>query len=198
LRSLLPVVYAVVASVALVACSRDGRELRPATPDQNATVAITTTVAIDPPNEAVPFSVAGPWRDGDVIADEHTCRGAGTPPGLEILGIPAGAVALAVLLVDLAQPERPLWLITDLPPDARVLASGIPPADARAVVVGDGGLTWVAPCPAAGERREYILSVYALDSPLPPDLAVTDVDAALTAVEERAFDITESVFLVGQ
>lgn len=191
------IVAVTLVGVALVACSRDGRELRPATPDQNATVAVTTTPAIDPPDEVVPFSVAGPWRDGDVIAYEHTCRGAGTPPGLEILGIPAGTGALAVLLVDLEQPERPLWLVTDLVPDARVLAAGVPPADARAAVVGDDGATWVAPCPAAGERREYILSVYALDSRLPVDATTTDVDAVLTAVEERAFDIAEGIFVVG-
>ena len=189
----------------LTGCSRDGRELRPASPDQNATIAVTTTAPIDPPTEALEFAVAGPWRESEDIAVAHTCAGEGTPPPLEILGIPSGAAALAVHLVELTSPERPLWLLANLAPDSRVLADGVVPADAVAVAVtiadgtpvtdAAGVRTYAAPCPPPGERREYLLSVYALDAAIPADAATSnDADVVLGAIEERAYDIAESVF----
>jgi len=189
----------------LTGCSRDGRELRPASPDQNATIAVTTTAPIDPPTEALEFAVAGPWRESEDIAAAHTCAGEGTPPPLEILGIPAGSAALAIHLVELSSPERPLWLLANLAPDSRVLADGVVPADAVAVAVtiadgtpvtdAAGVRTYAAPCPPPGERREYLLSVYALDAAIPADAATSnDADVVLGAIEERAFDIAESVF----
>ena len=196
-----------LATFVLTGCSRDGRDLRPASPDQNASIAVTTTAPIDPPTETLEFAVAGPWRESEDIAAAHTCAGEGTPPPLEFLGIPAGAAALAVHLVELTSPERPLWLLANLAPDSRVLADGIVPADAVAVAVTDadgtpvtdaaGVRTYSAPCPPPGERREYLLSVYALDATIPADVAASnDADVVLGAIEERTYDIAESVFTV--
>ena len=196
---------AVLVTLVLTGCSRDGRELRPASPDQNASIAVTTTAPIDPPTETLEFAVAGPWRESEDIAVAHTCAGEGTPPPLEILGIPSGAAALAVHLVELTSPERPLWLLANLAPDSRVLADGVVPADAVAVAVtiadgtaitdAGGVRTYAAPCPPPGERREYLLSVYALDAAIPAEVAASnDADVILGAIEERAYDIAESVF----
>lgn len=199
-------VVVVTSALAIAGCSRDGRELRPAGPDQNASIAVTSTAAIDPPTETLGFSVAGPWRESEDIAVAHTCAGGGTQPPLEIVGIPAGTAALAVHLVELTSPEQPLWLLANLAADSRVLAGGTTPADAVAVAISDdtegagspdGAAGYSAPCPPPGERREYLLSVYALDAPIPADAATSnDADTVLTAIEERAFDIAESVFTV--
>ena len=86
-----------------------------------------------------------------------------------------------------------------------MLADGVVPADAVAVAVtiadgtpvtdAAGVRTYAAPCPPPGERREYLLSVYALDAAIPADAATSnDADVVLGAIEERAFDIAESVF----
>ena len=158
---------------------------------------MTTTAAVDPPTETIEFSVAGPWRESEDIAVAHTCAGEGSPPPLEILGIPEGTAALAVHLVALDSPEQTLWLVVNLAADARVLADAVVPADAASIGVTDDARTYSAPCAAGGQRREYLLSVYALDSLLPVEtVASGDPDVVLTAIEERAYDIAESVFTV--
>ena len=62
-------------------------------------------------------------------------------------------------------------------------------------------LGYQPPCPSSGERRQYLLTVFALDTVI-NTAAITDADgtvdadALLTAVEMSAFDIAESTFYV--
>ncbi|MFM8644704.1 MAG: hypothetical protein ACKODN_05675, partial [Actinomycetota bacterium] len=70
--------------LALTACSRDGRVLAPATPEQNESIAIAPTessVSLEP-SEA--FAIRGPWIDGADIDLAFTCYGRNVSPPLEI------------------------------------------------------------------------------------------------------------------
>jgi phosphatidylethanolamine-binding protein (PEBP) family uncharacterized protein len=63
----------------------------------------------------------------------------------------------------------------------------------------DGALGYRAPCPSAGERRQYLLTVFALDGVVDTAAVtsadgVVDTEALLTAIEMQTFDLAESTF----
>jgi phosphatidylethanolamine-binding protein (PEBP) family uncharacterized protein len=65
----------------------------------------------------------------------------------------------------------------------------------------DGNLGYQPPCPSSGERRQYLLTVFALDAVINSAGisnadGTVDADALLTAVEMSAFDVAESTFYV--
>jgi phosphatidylethanolamine-binding protein (PEBP) family uncharacterized protein len=177
----------VLAVTTLGACSRDGRTLAPALPEQTESVAIAptdTTVSLAPSDD---FSVTGPWMEGGDIDLAFTCYGRKVSPPLQILGQPGGTVSMAVLLHSVDAPEDVLWLMANI-------AGGT-------VALGDGTAGFSPPCPPSGERRQYLLTVFALDTRL--DVAtVTAADGAidseqlLTAVEMATFDLAEATFYV--
>src|SRR6187402_1668737 len=67
----------------LVACSHDGRTLRPPSPDQTASILVTTTSgpAVEPlpPDQLV---VNVPWMDAGEIPLEYTCKGDDVSPAI--------------------------------------------------------------------------------------------------------------------
>jgi phosphatidylethanolamine-binding protein (PEBP) family uncharacterized protein len=65
----------------------------------------------------------------------------------------------------------------------------------------DGNAGYAAPCPASGERRQYLLTVFALDNLVETGALITadgtiDAEALLTEIEMGTFDLAESTFYV--
>lgn len=187
--------------VALSACSRDGRVLAPAKPEQNASIAIApsdTNPSLEP-SEA--FSVTGPYLEGADIDLGYTCYGRNVSPPLQISGQPTGTVTLAILLHDVESPDRLLWAMANIAGNTVALGEGATPPDAVVATNSDGNVGFSPPCPNSGERRQYLLTVFALDSVI--DVAavtgvdgVIDAESLLTAVEMATFDLAESTFYV--
>jgi phosphatidylethanolamine-binding protein (PEBP) family uncharacterized protein len=195
------VATALLSSVVLAACSRDGRTLAPALPEQNESIAIapTDTAASLEPSES--FSVTGQWMEGGDIDLAFTCYGRNVSPPLEITGQPSGTVTLAVLLHDVTTPDVLLWTMANISGGTVAIGEGATPPDVVVATNSDGNLGYQPPCPSSGERRQYLLTVFALDAVINSAGisnadGTVDADALLTAVEMSAFDVAESTFYV--
>ncbi|HEX9258012.1 MAG TPA: YbhB/YbcL family Raf kinase inhibitor-like protein [Acidimicrobiales bacterium] len=173
---------AIACAIALVACSNDGRELRPPGPDQTLSI-ITTSSApsttVPPPvsgdgpstSEADPgqelgFTLTLPFGDGQDIPRRHTCDGADVAPQVTWANVPDGAVELALTVVDLdSNPSGFVhWAITGLDPATPGIAEGKVPAGAAQAVNGFDFVGYKGPCPADGTHT-YLYTVYALSEP---------------------------------
>lgn len=191
----------VLSVLLLAACSRDGRTLAPALPEQNESIAIApteTTVSLEPSDA---FAVRGPWIEGSDIDLAFTCYGRNVSPPLEISGQPSGTVTLALLLHDVTTPDRILWAMANISGGTVAIGEGATPPDVVVATNSDGAAGYAPPCPSSGERRQYLLTVFALDQAL--DVTgitnadgTVDGDALLTAVEMGTFDLAESTFYV--
>ena len=198
-------VNAVGLAMALVmilgACSRDGRTLAPALPEQNESIAIVpdeTAQALQPSDA---FSVSGPWIEGAEIDLTYTCYGRDVSPPLQITGQPAGTVTLAVLLHDVETPEQLLWTMANIAGGTVALGEGATPPDVVIATNSEGSVGYAPPCPSKGERRQFLLTVFAMDKVI--DLAavtgasgVVDAELLLTEIEMSTFDLAESTFYV--
>lgn len=195
------VLFIALSACFIGACSRDGRTLAPATPEQNESVAIApteTSVSLEPSES---FAVQGPWMEGGDIDLAFTCYGRSVSPPLQISGQPAGTVSLALLLHDVATPDELLWTMGNLAGGTVAIGEGGAPPDAVVATNSGGSTGFQPPCPPSGERRQYLLTVFALDKAI--DVAgITNADGSidgeslLTAMEMSAFDIAESTFYV--
>ncbi|MCB2223625.1 MAG: YbhB/YbcL family Raf kinase inhibitor-like protein [Actinobacteria bacterium] len=114
---------------------------------------------------------------GRRIPARHTCDGDGVPPRLDVDGIPAGAISLAVLVED---PDAPggtwvHWVRFDLPPESPVAAEG-----GRTGANSWRRAAYDGPCPPTGTHR-YLYRVYALSDTLrlPDRSTAAEVRAAM-------------------
>lgn len=200
-RKLAVSVAIVVLSGLLAACSRDGRTLAPALPEQNESIAIApteTSVSLEPSES---FAVTGPWMEGGDIDLSFTCYGRNVSPPLQISGQPPGTVTLALVLHDVETPDVLLWTMANVAAGTVAIGEGAAPPDVVIATNSDGNLGYQPPCPSSGERRQYLLTVFALDAVInAPAITEADgtvsADALLTAVEMSAFDIAETTFYV--
>ncbi|MFZ9622310.1 MAG: YbhB/YbcL family Raf kinase inhibitor-like protein [Ilumatobacteraceae bacterium] len=192
---------AMLSLVALTGCSRDGRTLAPALPEQTESIAIApvdTAASLEPSEN---FAVSGPWTEGADIDLTYTCYGRSVSPPLQITGQPAGTVSLAVLLHDVETPERLLWTMANLSGGTVAIGEGATPPDVVIATNSDGNAGYAAPCPASGERRQYLLTVFALDNLVETGALINtdgtiDAEALLTEIEMGTFDLAESTFYV--
>lgn len=194
-RRLLP---ASLLAATLVSCSTDGRTLAPASPAQNESVAIAPS---QPLNTEETFAIRGPWTEGSDIDLTYTCYGDAISPPIEIVAQPPGTVTLAVQLYAAASPDDLLWLVANVAGGTVGIGAGGLPPDVIVATNSDGAPGYRAPCPSTGERRQYVLALYALDGALDPT-EVTGIDGTvngetlLTAIERRTFDLVETTFFV--
>lgn len=102
------------------------------------------------------------------IPEKYSCLGKDISPSLEIEGIPAEAVSLAVIMHD---PDAPAgdwvhWLVWNIPVTHHIRENHVPGIEG----LNDFHKTcYKGPCPPEGTHR-YIFKVYALDAIL--DLTV--------------------------
>jgi phosphatidylethanolamine-binding protein (PEBP) family uncharacterized protein len=195
------VLAVVVALTTVTACSRDGRTLAPALPEQNQSIAIVASESTTALQPSEGFALRGPWIEGADIDLAFTCYGRQVSPPLEIFEQPVGTVTLAVLLHDLETPDRLLWTMANIAGGTVAIGEGSTPPDVIVATNSDGGIGYQPPCPPSGERRQYLMTLFALDSVIDP-AGVTnpdgsvDADALLGAVEMATFDLAESTFYV--
>ncbi len=190
-RALGPVVGALLA---LVACSSDGREMRPPLAGQTESVIAptdTATFGLDTqaPIEPAEMTLYGPWLDGESIPVAHTCDGSWPP--LSWTGVPDGTVSLALVVLDTSDTTvdavgRAHWIVTNIEPTIVSIASGALPAGAVVAANAFGSdaapeLAWRAPCPPAAEMHTYVFELHALDQivELPPETPAGEMVRAI-------------------
>ncbi|CAB4537057.1 unannotated protein [freshwater metagenome] len=194
-----------VATVAITSCSTDGRELRAPGSGQGESIEIvettveTTPAAQDSSLQAI-FTVTGTWLDGGAIDSRHTCDGANISPSLEISNTSIDAKSLAITLIDLAAPEKPLWVMANISPNETSIQEGGIPDGAIVGATTNGSKInsgYSGPCATGGEMHEYLLVAYALDQMLefePDPKSLTDSRLLYEAIQSSAFDSAETRF----
>jgi Raf kinase inhibitor-like YbhB/YbcL family protein len=204
-RGLIVVISA--AALLTAACDTgDGRELRPAGPDQTASVfnSTTTTIPADPavlgsglPGEGVGelgLTLRAPWEDEAPIDVRFTCdsaggvSGEGLSPALSWSGVPLEATNLAVVVTDLSADGFVHWVVTGIDPGVTGLGEGEAPAGGIQGANGFGEVGWGGPCPPVGTgEHEYLVQLHALDRDLglapgfDGEEAIPDIEAASIA-----------------
>lgn len=197
-----------MSTAVLTACNDDGRTLRPAAPDQTASVSTSSTSA--PPSieelddgtnggndattlapvitdglAAVDVELQAPWVEGGVVPVDQTCDGANESPAVSWTDVPEGTVEIAITVVD-ATDGSVHWLVAGISSDTLGLEAGMIPLGAVEALNAQGTIGYDGPCPAAGELSTVTLAVHFLDAPS----GVADGDpgaAALDAVTESEF-----------
>lgn len=194
-----------IATFAISSCSTDGRELRAPGVGQGESIAIVETTAETTPGaqdtslQAI-FTVTGTWLDGGAIDTRHTCSGANISPSLQISNAPVDAASLAITLIDLAAPEKPLWLLANISPSETSIQEGGLPAGAIIGATANGtkiNSGYSGPCGTGNEMHEYLLVVYALDQMLefdPDPKSLSDSRLLYEAIQSSAFDSAETRF----
>jgi Raf kinase inhibitor-like YbhB/YbcL family protein len=197
------VIALALVATSLAACSRDdGRALPPPRPDQNRSIATTTTVGTtgaasvdgagdnaaddgDDGSDVGPATLLAPWVGGDPIPDVYTCKGGNQAPSLVWRGMQPGAVEQAIVMTDVDANNFVHWLVTGIPP---ALTNLDPASIPQGAVVGQnsGGTTgYTGPCPPSG-RHTYFITLYSLRAPsgvtasTPPSEALAAVRAMQT------------------
>ena len=179
------VLTSAVALTAIACDTGDGRDLRPAGPDQTASVfnSTTTTIPADPavlgsglPGEGVGelgLTLRAPWDDEAVIDVRFTCdsaggeSGEGLSPALSWSGIPVEATNLAVVVTDLSADGFVHWVVAGIDPGVTGLGEGEAPAGGIQGTNGFGEVGWGGPCPPPGTgEHEYLVQLHALDQDL--------------------------------
>ena len=198
----------------VAACDHgDGRELRPAGPDQTADLLLPTTTTIPPdpavlgsglPGEGVGqegLTLRAPWEDEGPIDPWYTCEqtggtpGTGASPELSWSGVPADTDNLAILVTDLSANGFVHWAIVGLDPTLTSLPEGLASTVAVQGKNGFGNIGWGGPCPPVGSgEHEYLIQMYALDH----DLGLAPGFDATTAQEQIESASIAAVSLVGR
>jgi Raf kinase inhibitor-like YbhB/YbcL family protein len=164
------------AALAATACSHDGRTLRPAGPNQTASIITTTSstagAAVNGSGGSAGSGITGgsgmaiatPWADGAAIDAQYTCRGADTSPALSWSGVPSTSRELALAFTDLDADDFVHWVMAGLPPNAVGLAANTVPQSAILANNGFNEAAYSGPCPPDGQHT-YLLTLYALGAP---------------------------------
>lgn len=183
---------------------RDGRELRIPEPGQGESIAIVATTvegASDSVAENV-FSVSGTWIASGAIDPRHTCKGAGISPALTFANVPTNAVSLAITLIELANPQQPLWVVANIDPSQNSIQEGGLPAGAIVGASFNGDKItdgYSGPCVSDSEIHEFSLVVYALDQTLefmPESMSLASSQLLVQAIQSAAFNSAETRFFV--
>jgi Raf kinase inhibitor-like YbhB/YbcL family protein len=162
------------ALMAVAACSHDGRALRPAGPDQTASIITSSTSTVATAANAGSASsgvtggsgmaIATPWPDGAQIETQYTCRGADTSPAISWSGVPSTAKELALAFTDLDADDFVHWVIAGLPPNAVGIGANTVPQGAILASNGFNEAAYSGPCPPDGQHT-YLMTLYALGAP---------------------------------
>jgi len=125
------------------------------------------------------------FKEGGIIPSVYTCEGKNINPPLEIMGQPASAKSLVLIMDDpdvpaSVRPERMYdhWIVFNMPPTTHKIEEHSVPGGVQGRNTG-GKNQYTGPCPPDREHR-YFFKLYALDKML-------DLQAGATKKEvERA------------
>lgn len=179
--------------VLLGACSRNEREMRPPTADQQDSIAVTTTIgaAMSPVGE---FALTPPWADASEIDARYTCA-TGISPSLTFVNVASDIVTLALSIVDESANNSVQWVVANIQPTESEFAEGAVPAGAIEAINALGTVGFGAPCPPAGQTHTYRLTGYGLSQQLELENGV-DSATLIQAIELAAVDTQSSSFTV--
>jgi Raf kinase inhibitor-like YbhB/YbcL family protein len=195
---------AVALSLAAAGCRHDGRTLRPARPDQGATISTTaapttagaatgafSTVTIAPVTTA-PATISAPWRDGAEIDPRYTCQGEDVAPALLWSAAPGGTVEIAITMTDDDRPDQVHWVIAGLPATLSALAEGQVPRGAIQAANDFGTVGYAGPCNDPGTVDTYRFTVHFLaqQMELGNGAAGADLRLAVEAATFASADVT--------
>jgi hypothetical protein len=112
------------------------------------------------------FAILSPafGRNG-AIPTEYTCAGKGISPPLEWQGIPKGAAALVLFVIDdnsAGKEGGQRWVLANIDPSSKGVAAGQTPAGAIVGTNTAGKATYSPICPAAGKSDTIEFVLYAL------------------------------------
>ncbi len=157
----------------LAACSRDGRTLAPAEPDQTASIITTSTL---PPDAT--FQLATPFGSTTPIQQQYTCEGDDISPPLSWVAVPTGTAELALVVTDPDADDFVHWAIAGMDPEiVTEIIEGQPPRTAVEANNDFGRLGWSGPCPPSGETHSYVFTLYALSEPVSLESGMAPDDA---------------------
>ena len=106
------------------------------------------------------------FSDGAKIPARYTCDGQGGSPALRWSGVPSGAGALTLTMVDTTK-NFVHWTVLDIPRAARGVAAGEAPKGGVETENSFGKRGWGGPCPPDGDSAHtYVFTIYALRRPL--------------------------------
>ncbi|HVF33629.1 MAG TPA: YbhB/YbcL family Raf kinase inhibitor-like protein [Acidimicrobiales bacterium] len=153
-------------------------------------LALATTSACDGGDGVVDLSSPA-FEDGGPIPERYSCEGANQSPPLEWSDVSGDAVELALVMADFDTEAGIFhhWVVLGIDPDVRSMAAGRLPTGAVLARTTSDNAVYIGPCPPAGERHEYLLTLFQLDRRLglpagtAPEVALDAIDAARLAGE---------------
>lgn len=159
-------------AVFVTACSSDGREMSPPSPDQTQSIALPS---VAPSLDAFDITTTG-VIDGRLDL-RHTCFGAALSPPITFVGIASDIVSLGIVMAD--EQGAANWAMANIAPTDTQVVEGAVPAGAIQAANPEGVIGYAAPCPPTGEQRTYRLMGYAL----PQQVELPDGVEATTLIE---------------
>lgn len=102
--------------------------------------------------------------DGGVIPERFGCEGDNVSPPLSWADVDDDARELALVMADLEGPDGIFhhWVVLGIDPEVRALAAGRLPAGAVLAQATSENAAYIGPCPPAGERHEYLFTLFPL------------------------------------
>ena len=189
----LRIIFALTSISLLSACSRDGRDMREPSADQQESIAVTTTAgAVITPVGG--FALTPPWAEGAQLDARFTCA-AGISPSLTFQNVASDIVTLALSIVDETTNNSVQWIVANIQPTETALAEGQVPLGSIQAMNSLGTIGFGAPCPPAGETHTYRLTGYGLSQQLELENGV-DSATLIQAIELAALDTQSSSFIV--
>ena len=189
----LRIIFALTSISLLSACSRDGRDMREPSVDQQESIAVTTTAgAVITPVGG--FALTPPWAEGAQLDARFTCA-AGISPSLTFQNVASDIVTLALSIVDETTNNSVQWIVANIQPTETVVADGSVPTGAIEGINALGTIGFSAPCPPAGETHTYRLTGYGLSQQLDLENGV-DSATLIQAIELATLDTQSSSFIV--
>ena len=189
----LRIIFVLTSISLLSACSRDGRDMREPSADQQESIAVTTTAgAVITPVGG--FALTPPWAEGAQLDARFTCA-AGISPSLTFQNVASDIVTLALSIVDETTNNSVQWIVANIQPTQTALAEGQVPIGSIQAMNSLGTIGFGAPCPPAGETHTYRLTGYGLSQQLELENGV-DSATLIQAIELAALDTQSSSFIV--
>ena len=125
------------------------------------------------------------FDDGGVIPVRHGCEGKNVSPPLSWSDIDPDAEELALVMADFDGPDGIFhhWIVLGIDPDVRSVPAGRVPEGAVVAEATSENAVYIGPCPPAGERHEYLFTLFQLDRrlELPEGTATKDALDAIDA-----------------
>ena len=141
------------------------------------------------------------FTSGKTLGERYTQDGENMPPPLAWTGAPPGTRSYVVLAEDSGvNRAEPIvhWIVYNIPPSARTLASSEPvegelPNGAMQGKNTMGKMSYVGPNPPTGQTHPYHFQVFALNTRLDIDPATADRTAVLNAIKGRVLAVGDVI-----